>query len=900
MAYALTRSILGTGSFTIIYTGNADGTNQTPISSIGFYEPAWSPDGTKLVCSTNPGGDGGIWVLKADGTDRVNLGASGRSPAWSVTGKIAYDHSGEIWTMNADGSNQARFPGIRQLSASTPAWSSDGMKLAFSSGGAIWVINADGTGQRRLTVGTSSDSSPTWSNDGTKIAFSRFAPLPLLLSGAYTADIRVINVDGTNEIPLTTPGAYVSDSNPAWSSDGTKIAFSRRDIYGSGIYIMNTDGTDQIGLGAGADPSWQPVPYVPNTLAITGRHLYTGRGISGAVINLSGPINAFTTTDYVGNYTFSNLPRGGHYIVSPSLPAHYFTPAQRVVNNLDRNRIINFVVAETCATAKCIGNGKIAYAYNRSVALINWDGSSLGSISSGGSSLNIEPAWSPDGLSIVFSTNRDGNFEIYSTNASGSQPVRLMNNPAADTSPSYSPDGLSIVFVSDRDGNKEIYKMNADGSNQVRLTTETTNDSAPAYSPDGQKIIFVSDRVTGGQRLFTMNPDGSNQQMLSDIAGSYSRPSYSPDGRKIIFSYGTDINTRRVWTMNADGSGRTQFPVGREAPAYSPNGRKVVFSCCPSGPSSPDAGVRTANADGSGERVVAALPDPSSPSWQPIRVTRRAPFDFDGDERADLAVFRPADGIWYSLGSQSGPSSVQWGSAADKLTPADYDGDLKTDLAVWHEVGPDGVFYILNSSDNTVRTETFGLAGDVPAPGDWDGDGKADLSVYRGGAQSTFYYRASMANPDQTLTSLAWGTADDKPLSGDFDGDGKTDAAIFRPSNGTWYVLKSSDGQVLATIFGAASDKIVPADYDGDGKTDYAIYRDGMWYMQRSTQGFLAVQYGLSTDTPAPADYDGDGVADLAVFRDGVWYVLKTQTGTTEVRQFGLSGDKAVASAYVR
>jgi dipeptidyl aminopeptidase/acylaminoacyl peptidase len=664
---------------------------------------------------------------------------------------------------------------------------------------------------------------------------------------------------------------------------------------------MNPDGTNLIGLGGGDDPAWQPVPQAPNTFSISGRAIYAGGGISGVVVNLSGTANAFTTTDNVGNYTFSNLPAGGHYTVSPSLPYHFSTPAQRVFNSLDSNYVFNFVVAESCAKAKCMGNGRIAYKDGSFISLINWDGSNRTTITLGTSGSSIEPNWSPDGTKIVHSTNRDGNFEIYSTDALGMERIRLTFNSAADNTPYYSPDGSQIVFVSDRDGNKEIYKMNADGSNQVRLTTEAANDLAPAFSPDGQKIIFISERVAGGQRLFTMNADGSNPQMLSDIAGVHNRPSYSPDGQKIIFSYGLSTSTQHVWTMNADGSGRAQFPVGREYPAYSPNGRKVTFSCCVNGTQVfQEAGIHTANADGSGDRSLYAVSSTTFPAWEPIRVRRRAPFDLDGDERADFAVFRPSDAAWYLLGSQGGLNSVQWGNAADVLVPADYDGDLKTDVAVWHEVGPDGVFYILNSSDNTVPTEMFGLAGDIPTPGDWDGDGKADLSVYRGGEQSTFYYRASMANPNQTLTSIPWGTSGDKPVSGDYDGDGKTDAAIFRPSNGTWYVLKSSDGQVLATVFGAASDRLVPADYDGDGKTDYAIYRDGVWYIQRSMQGFTAFQYGLSTDTPVPADYDGDGRADMAVFRDGVWYVLKSQSGTTEVTQFGLSGDKAVPSAYVR
>jgi len=277
----------------------------------------------------------------------------------------------------------------------------------------------------------------------------------------------------------------------------------------------------------------------------------------------------------------------------------------------------------------------------------------------------------------------------------------------------------------------------------------------------------------------------------------------------------------------------------------------------------------------------------------PLNAPQDTLFDYDGDGKADISVFRPSNGNWYLNRSTAGFSSTPFGISNDVLASADYDGDLKTDIAVWRPA--DGYYYILNSSDNTVRAENFGVAGDVPIIGDFDGDGKADPAVYRDGAQSNFYYRGS-TTPQISFVTIPWGTSGDKPIGGDFDGDGKTDAAVFR--NGNWYVLKSSDGGFSAVSFGVSTDIPVPADYDGDGKTDHAVYRNGNWYLNRSTLGFTAVAFGIASDIPVAADYDGDNKADTAVFRDGNWYILQSTAGFT-AQAFGTTGDKPTPSAFL-
>jgi uncharacterized delta-60 repeat protein len=263
----------------------------------------------------------------------------------------------------------------------------------------------------------------------------------------------------------------------------------------------------------------------------------------------------------------------------------------------------------------------------------------------------------------------------------------------------------------------------------------------------------------------------------------------------------------------------------------------------------------------------------------------RTRFDFDGDGRADVSVFRPSDRVWYLNQSTNGFSATQFGLSTDKITPADYDGDGRTDISVYR----DGTWYWLNSSDNSFSARQFGIASDIPVPADYyAGGGRSELAVYRNGT----WWILNLYN-DQVTTNQ-FGLATDIPVVGDYDGDGRADQAVYR--NGEWHQNRSRHGYWVYQ-WGIATDKPVPEDYDGDGRTDLAVYRDGTWYLMQSLQGWLEIQWGIATDIPAPADYDGDGKTDPAVYRDGTWYLLRT-TGGTSVQQFGLTDDKPVPSAY--
>jgi uncharacterized delta-60 repeat protein len=256
-------------------------------------------------------------------------------------------------------------------------------------------------------------------------------------------------------------------------------------------------------------------------------------------------------------------------------------------------------------------------------------------------------------------------------------------------------------------------------------------------------------------------------------------------------------------------------------------------------------------------------------------------FDFDGDGRADISVYR--NGAWHLLGSTGGYTVQQFGVASDRLVAADYDGDGRTDLAVFR----DGVWHIMRSTSGYTAIQ-FGVAGDIPQVGDYDGDGRADLAVFRP-SDRTWYRQQSTAG----FAATQFGVSDDVPVAADYDGDGKTDIAVFRPSTSVWHLLRSRDGYT-SRQYGISTDRPVPGDYDGDNKADLAVYRNGTWWILRSTTNSdLTLQFGVASDRPVAADYDGDGRTDLAVYRNGEWHILRSTAGYT-VYQFGLASDVPV------
>jgi Tol biopolymer transport system component len=188
---------------------------------------------------------------------------------------------------------------------------------------------------------------------------------------------------------------------------------------------------------------------------------------------------------------------------------------------------------------------------------------------------------------IAFSSNRDGDFDIWTVDATGFYPVQLTNAPGSDGQPSYSPNGKRIAFQSTRDFPAtappatvfEIYVMNADGTNPVRLTNNAVLDFEPVFSPDGKKLAFYSNR-DGDFEIYVMNADGTNVVQLTSNSDADTQPEWSPNGTQIAFNRVPSGSTQsQIYVMDADGSDQTPVPntAGGSNQVWSPDGEQLAF-----------------------------------------------------------------------------------------------------------------------------------------------------------------------------------------------------------------------------------------------------------------------------------------------------------------------------------
>lgn len=216
----------------------------------------------------------------------------------------------------------------------------------------------------------------------------------------------------------------------------------------------------------------------------------------------------------------------------------------------------------------------------------------------GGASAAPVPPTNPNSNAnrIAFSSNRDGNFEIYTVNPDGSDAQRVTTATGDDTKPAWSRDHSKIAFASERDGNSEIYVVGIrDGKpsgEAQRITTDPAIDTAPSWNPDGTKLVFQSNRGAFVSSLYIVDVGNRNTQRLTQRPQfNDGNPSWSPRGDLIAFdsqqapisgqNYPEGI-TSYLFTIKPNSADLTQITMGGrnmdQDPAWNVNGTRLVYS----------------------------------------------------------------------------------------------------------------------------------------------------------------------------------------------------------------------------------------------------------------------------------------------------------------------------------
>ena len=233
-------------------------------------------------------------------------------------------------------------------------------------------------------------------------------------------------------------------------------------------------------------------------------------------------------------------------------------------------------------------------------------------------SLNILPAWSPDGRSLAYVSYRAGVPDVFRASIFEGRSTNLTGGAGQSFAPSFSPDGKRVAYASSRSGNMEIWVANADGTGARKLTSSPAADTAPTWSPTGAEIAFTSDRA-GSPQIYVMDSEGLNVRRVTTVGNWNDAAAWNPSKEYPEIAYTARLEAGGFDIAVVDLASRQvrQVTAGRgscEYPSWSPSGRHLVFSC----KRGQTWQITVANRDGSMIETLSAGPGNNvQPDWGP-------------------------------------------------------------------------------------------------------------------------------------------------------------------------------------------------------------------------------------------------------------------------------------------
>ncbi len=501
-----------------VYRVHPDGSGLERLTDHPAFDDqgALSPDGSLLAFVSTRGGAANIWLLDVRRKTLSNLteGSSGDfRPAWSPDGtKIAFSSDREsprtpmstpgaapffvplrtqVYVMARDGTELQRLSSAAD-SAGGPSWSPDGTKVVYyeRTGTGSQIISIDVSTGARETFGDGigAKSAPRWVADG-GVMWASQGPFFSPAGVAGQAPVGIERATGA-------PGARGAFRSPSWSSDGKRVVFDRYlgtwPPYG---YAWSRDSRYRV-LRTGIFPSFSP----------RGDRLVENDGPSGAAHNSIVLVAPNGSTAVLFDDPMRN-----------SLAPQWSPRGDQIV----------FAIGEFLQTLAGREN------LTSHLALIPASGGTIEELPAAGEHVGF-PSWSPDATRIVYASFDRAQRGLRILDLKTQHVTQLTKGP--DTFPAWSPNGDRIAFTSNRDGDYEIYTVRPGGGALTRLTRSPGNDAHPAWSPDAEWIAFASNRTgfkdeTEGMsdgEIFVMRADGSDVRQLTENAFEDGTPAWRP------------------------------------------------------------------------------------------------------------------------------------------------------------------------------------------------------------------------------------------------------------------------------------------------------------------------------------------------------------------------------------